>query len=100
MKDCNELYAISTFECESLPGGIAGACREKLEKIDATHFCLDESPDVFFTVEYLSEGTDRSLCIDIPFGAEEAVMSSVLDFVTHVEKKCRCRFWILKSEGS
>ena len=48
-------------------------------------FCYDRSPDSFFTVEYLQEGKDTSLAIDIPYGGEEHVLKDVLDFLTNLQ---------------
>lgn len=59
----------------------------RLERTAENTFCLDESPDLFFTVEYLHEENDTSLLVDIPFGAEESIMKSVLDFISYVEEK-------------
>lgn len=59
----------------------------RLEQTGPASFCLDQSPDVFFTVEYLEEASDRSLCIDIPFGCEETTLRSVLDLMEEVEQK-------------
>jgi tetratricopeptide (TPR) repeat protein len=59
----------------------------RLERTGKESFCMDESPDNFFSVEYLAEGEDRSLCIDIPFGAEEATLRSVFDFLSYVEER-------------
>jgi tetratricopeptide (TPR) repeat protein len=59
----------------------------QLEKTGEETFCLDEAPDIFFTVDYLKEDKDTSLCIDIPFGSEEATLKEVLDLITDVEKK-------------
>ena len=70
-------------EPEDLLNHIAG----RMERQGPAYFCLDQSPDIFFTAEYLSEGNDRSICIDIPFGSEEGVMRSVLDFITYIEEK-------------
>lgn len=58
---------------------------KRLEVTGPTSFCFDESPDSFFTVEYMQEGTDSSLAIDIPYGAEEKVLRDVLDFMTYLE---------------
>ncbi len=58
---------------------------EKLERTGPESFCLDESPDVFFSVEYLQEGNDTSLVVDIPFGGEDTGMRQVLDFLTSLE---------------
>jgi len=57
----------------------------RLEQTTDRSFCLDQSPDSFFSVEYLEEGNDRSLAIDIPFGAEESAIKDVLDFMTYME---------------
>lgn len=59
----------------------------RLEKTGEETFCLDEAPDIFFTVDYLKEDKDTSLCIDIPFGSEEAALKEVLELITQVEKK-------------
>ena len=58
---------------------------KRLEQTGQASFCFDESPDSFFTVEYMQEGTDSSLAIDIPYGAEEKVLRDVLDFMTYLE---------------
>ena len=58
---------------------------KKLEQTGHESFCFDESPDSFFSVEYLKEGSDTSLAIDIPYGAEERVIRDVLDFMTYLE---------------
>lgn len=68
-------------EKESLLSFIA----KRLEKTGPGSFCFDESPDSFFTVEYMQEGTDSSLAIDIPYGAEEKVLRDVFDFMTYLE---------------
>lgn len=59
---------------------------KRLERTSDTSFCLDQSPDAFFAVDYLHEGTDTSLVMDIPFGAEETVVREVLDFLTYLEE--------------
>jgi len=59
----------------------------RLEQTGGNTFCLDQSPDIFFSAEYLEEEKDRSICIDIPFGSEDAVIKEVLDFVTHLQEK-------------
>jgi tetratricopeptide (TPR) repeat protein len=59
----------------------------QLEKTGEETFCLDQAPDIFFSVDYLKEDKDTSLCIDIPFGSEEAAFKEILDLVTEVEKK-------------
>lgn len=59
----------------------------RLERIDAASFCMDQSPDAFFSAEYLAEGDDRSICVDIPFGGEDSTIRSVLDFITYIEEK-------------
>lgn len=58
---------------------------KRLEQTGAGSFCFDESPDSFFSVEYMQEGTDSSLAIDIPYGAEEKVLRDVFDFMTYLE---------------
>jgi tetratricopeptide (TPR) repeat protein len=58
---------------------------KRLERTGENSFCLDHSPDSFFSVEYLEEENDRSFAIDIPFGAEESVIKDVLDFLTYLE---------------
>ena len=58
---------------------------KKLEQTGPESFCLDESPDVFFSIEYLQEGNDTSLVIDIPFGGEEIVIRQVFDLLTYLE---------------
>jgi tetratricopeptide (TPR) repeat protein len=68
-------------EKESLLGYIA----KRLEQTSEGSFCFDESPDSFFSVEYMQEGTDSSLAIDIPYGADEKVMRDVFDFMTYLE---------------
>ena len=57
-----------------------------LERTGPTTFCFDQSPDVFFSAEYLREGSDTSLAIDIPFGAEETTLRHVFDFVTQLQE--------------
>ncbi len=59
---------------------------KRLERTAGGSFCMDQSPDVFFSVEYLHEGTDTSLVVDVPFGAEEIVVREVLDFLTYLEE--------------
>ena len=59
---------------------------KRLERTSDASFCLDQSPDVFFSAEYLHEGSDTSFVIDIPFGAEERVVREVLDFLTYLEQ--------------
>ena len=58
---------------------------KRLEQTGPESFCFDESPDSFFTVEYMQESTDSSLAIDIPYGAEERVLRDVFDFMTYLE---------------
>ncbi len=58
---------------------------KRLEQTGEQSFCFDESPDSFFTVEYMLEDKDSSLAIDIPYGAEERVVRDVLDFLTYLE---------------
>ena len=58
---------------------------KRLERIAPNAFCLDQSPDIFFSVEYLQEGKDTSLVIDIPFGADQGVLPAVFDFMTYVQ---------------
>src|SRR5688572_1626199 len=65
--------------------GLLNHIEQKLEQTGHQSFCFDESPDSFFSVEYLKEGSDTSLAIDIPFGAEERVMRDVFNFMTYVE---------------
>ena len=59
---------------------------KRLERTAGSSFCLDHSPDAFFSVDYLREGNDTSLVVDIPFGAEEIVVREVLDFLTYLEE--------------
>jgi tetratricopeptide (TPR) repeat protein len=59
---------------------------KQLERTGPTTFCMDQSPDSFFTVEYLREGTESSLAIDIPYGAEEATLRHVFDFMTRLQE--------------
>ncbi len=59
---------------------------KRLERTSSTSFCLDQSPDVFFSIDYLREGNDTSLVMDVPFGAEEIVVREVLDFLTYLEE--------------
>jgi tetratricopeptide (TPR) repeat protein len=59
---------------------------KQLEQTGPQSFCLDQSPDIFFSVEYLQEGLDTSLCIDIPFGADEDVLKEVLNFMTYLQE--------------
>jgi tetratricopeptide (TPR) repeat protein len=58
---------------------------KRLEQTGEESFCFDESPDSFFSAEYLQESKDTSLAIDIPYGAEERVVRDVLDFLTYLE---------------
>jgi tetratricopeptide (TPR) repeat protein len=58
---------------------------KRLEETSEQSFCFDESPDSFFSVDYMQEGNDSSLAIDIPYGAEERVVRNVLDFLTYLE---------------
>jgi tetratricopeptide (TPR) repeat protein len=58
---------------------------KRLEQTSEHSFCFDESPDSFFSVEYMQEGSDSSLAIDIPYGGEERVVRDVLDFLTYLE---------------
>ncbi|PWT93526.1 MAG: hypothetical protein C5B54_01705 [Acidobacteria bacterium] len=60
---------------------------QRLEKTGDKSFCFDSSPDIFFTAEYLEEKEDRSICVDIPFGAEDAVIKEVFDFITYLETR-------------
>lgn len=60
---------------------------EQIERTGEQTFCMDQSPDNFYSVEYLAEGQDRSLCVDIPFGAEEVTLRSVLDLLTYLEER-------------
>lgn len=60
---------------------------KKLLHISPGSFCFDQSPDIFFTVDYLKEETDTSLCIDMPFGAEEAVLKEVFDLLAYIEER-------------
>lgn len=60
---------------------------KKLEQTSPGSFCFDQSPDIFFTVDYLKEEKDTSLCIDIPFGAEEAVLKEVFDLLSYIEER-------------
>ena len=59
---------------------------KRLERTGETSFCYDQSPDIFFSAEYLQEGMDTSLCIDIPFGADDEVLREVLDFMTYLQE--------------
>jgi tetratricopeptide (TPR) repeat protein len=63
----------------------------RIEQTGETSFCLDHAPDTFFSVEYLAEAADRSLCIDIPFGAEESVLREVLDFLSYIEERVQAQ---------
>lgn len=65
--------------------------QNRLERTSETTFCMDESPEIFFTVEYLHEETDTSLLLDIPFGAEESIMKSVMDLISYVEEKIQVK---------
>jgi len=58
----------------------------RLEQTGPASFCFDQSPESFFSVEYLQEDQDTSLAIDIPFGGEETVVRDVLDFMTYLEE--------------
>jgi tetratricopeptide (TPR) repeat protein len=58
----------------------------RLEQTGPETFCLDRSPDLFFTVDYLTEEKDTSLCVDIPFGSEETVLKEVVDLMTYMEE--------------
>ena len=60
---------------------------KKLEHVSPGSFCFDQSPDVFFTLDYLKEEKDTSLCIDIPFGGEETVLKEVFDLLDYVEER-------------
>lgn len=64
---------------------------QRLEQTGDGFFCMDQSPDRFFTVEYLAEGQDRSLCVDIPFGGEETTLRDVLDLLTYVEERVQAQ---------
>jgi tetratricopeptide (TPR) repeat protein len=64
---------------------------ERLEQTNEDTFCLDQSPDIFFTVDYLKEDKDTSLCIDIPFGSEETALKDVFDLITQVEKRIQVK---------
>lgn len=66
--------------------GLLDYLGKRLERTAEQSFCFDESPDSFFSVEYLQEGTDSSLALDIPFGAEERVMRDVFDFMTYLQQ--------------
>ncbi|MCI0606414.1 tetratricopeptide repeat protein [bacterium] len=57
-----------------------------LERTGPTTFCIDHSPDTFFSAEYLREGSDSSLAIDIPFGSEETALREVFDFMTELQE--------------
>jgi tetratricopeptide (TPR) repeat protein len=65
--------------------GLLKYLERRLEQTGPSSFCFDQSPESFFSVEYLQEGKDTSLAIDIPFGGEEAVVKDVLDFMTYLE---------------
>lgn len=65
--------------------GLLNHIEKKLERTGHESFCFDESPDSFFSVEYLKEGSDTSLAIDIPFGSEERVIRDVFHFMTYLE---------------
>ena len=65
--------------------GLLKYLARRLEQTGPTSFCFDQSPESFFSVEYLQEGQDTSLAIDIPFGGEETVIKDVLDFMTYLE---------------
>jgi tetratricopeptide (TPR) repeat protein len=60
---------------------------KKLAQTSPGSFCLDQSPDVFFTVDYLKEEKDTSLCVDIPFGSEETVLKEVFDLLAYLEER-------------
>lgn len=64
---------------------------QRLEQTGDASFCMDQSPDLFFSVEYLAEDEDRSLCLDIPFGGEETTIRSVLDFLAYVEERIQVK---------
>ncbi|MCI0417113.1 tetratricopeptide repeat protein [bacterium] len=68
-------------EKEALLGYIA----KRLEQTGQESFCFDESPESFFAIEYMQEGSDTSLALDIPYGAEEKVLRDVFDFMTYLE---------------
>jgi len=67
------------------PEGLMKYLGRRLEQTGPSSFCFDQSPESFFSVEYLREGKDTSLAIDIPFGGEEGVIRDVLDFMTYLE---------------
>ncbi len=60
---------------------------KKIEQNAPGYFCLDQSPDIFLTLDYLKEENDTSLCIDIPFGAEEAVLKELFDLLAYIEER-------------
>jgi tetratricopeptide (TPR) repeat protein len=60
---------------------------KKLVQTSPGSFCLDQSPDIFYTVDYLKEEKDTSLCVDIPFGSEEGVLKEVFDLLTYLEER-------------
>jgi tetratricopeptide (TPR) repeat protein len=64
---------------------------KKLEQTSPGSFCFDQSPDIFFTLDYLKEENDTSLCIDIPYGAEEAVLKEVFDLLAYIEERIQYR---------
>jgi tetratricopeptide (TPR) repeat protein len=66
--------------------GLLDYVGKRLERTGEQSFCFDESPDSFFSAEYLKEGVDTSLALDIPFGAEERVMRDVFDFMTYLQE--------------
>jgi tetratricopeptide (TPR) repeat protein len=66
--------------------GLIEYIAKRLERTGEASFCFDESPDNFFSIEYLQEGSDTSLAVDIPFGAEERVMLDVFDFMTYLQE--------------
>jgi|GEM_PF-3543779 len=65
--------------------GLLKYIARRLEQTGEQSFCFDQSPESFFSVDYLQEASDTSLAIDIPFGGEETVVRDVLDFLTYLE---------------
>ena len=65
--------------------GLIQFLTEHLENSGIDRFCFDQSPDIYFSLEYMKEGNDTSLAIDIPFGAEEQVIKEVFDFMTELQ---------------
>ncbi len=66
-------------------GPLLNYISKRLERTSEASFCFDESPESFFSVDYMQEGTDASLAIDVPFGGEERVIRDIFDFMTYLE---------------